>query len=98
MTTRRELAAAHRRAKHLALVGSATTATARLLRACNWLASVAKHHNRLTEALHAVYYLIDLINAGQPLPGQPGTTTEPADGTPRHPRARASASDPKDVA
>lgn len=97
MTTRREAAAAHRRAKHSALVGSATTATARLWRACNWLIAEAKHHGRLTETLTVIHYLIDLLRDGKPLPGPPNTLTEPDGGAPRYLRVRA-ASDPKDVA
>lgn len=46
-------------------MGSATTATTRLWRACNWLISEAKTNRQLGEALNVVLYLIDQLRAGR---------------------------------
>jgi hypothetical protein len=80
--TRRDIAAARRRAKHRTLVGSATTATKRLWRACNWLIATAKARGQLAEALAAVLDLIDRLDAGEQLTG---TEPAPAQQTPAGP-------------
>lgn len=79
MPTRRELADARRLARHSELVASASTATGRLWRTCNWLISAAKRRGRLTETLAAVQYLIHLIEQDQPLPRLPGAHQAPTD-------------------
>lgn len=64
----RQNAAAHRLAKHRGLVGSATTATGRLWRACNWLIAEAKAHGQITEVLAIILDLITRLRAGERLP------------------------------
>jgi hypothetical protein len=80
------------------LVGSATTATARLWRACNWLIATAKARGQLAEVLAIVLGLIDRLDAGEQPTGIEPAPTQTPDGPhrPWYMQVRAAASDRKD--
>jgi hypothetical protein len=93
----RKHAAAHRHAKHSALVGSAATATGRLWRACLWLIAEAKAHDQLTGTLTVVLALIQQLRAGQPPAApEPQPPKPPADGRPWYLQVREPTSDRRD--